>query len=671
MDKLRKEFLNPSREYTPIPFWFWNDRLDEKEIIRQINDFNDKGVNGFVIHPRIGLPKDIGYMSEVFLGYVKCAVSEAARLGMRVMLYDEGMYPSGSAHGMVVEDNPQYASRGLEMREYKSSDLRGGLPKLKPWEKLVSLQEVRKKNGKYDKKTCRTIEPDGHIFENINEDDWYVDAFIETNTEGTIRGIHFGEDDGQEGAPPSSDLLNIKATEKFISLTHEKYYDALKDYFGNTIIAMFTDEPMIMGRQHKEGLVAWTKGFLKDFVNGGNRETDLIQLFDDINEETRLVRRRYDEAVNKRLEQTYYRPLCSWCESHNILLTGHPEKSMDIGLLKNFGIPGQDVVWRYIGPEDGKGLLGPDSTMAKCSSDAARHHGKRRNMNECFGCCGHDGNHWAFSADDMKWYLDWLFVRGVNMIIPHAFFYSVQGEGRYNERPPDVGPNNIWWSNYKEISDYIKRMSWLMTESANQTAIAVLCSGDFLPWEIVKPLYESQTEFNYLESELLASPKCEIKSGKIAVQKQKYGVLLIEDETMLTPELQIKLNIFVEQGGRVIALGNNNNSFDNGYEYIKDFSHILNKVGEKDKCIKICPANKSLRATHVKKGGKNFYLFANEGEEEVAGRITINKYGNAEKWDAWRGKTEEIAVNATDGKRTEFDIVLKRRESIIYAIDGN
>ena len=147
MDKLRQEFITPSKEYTPIPFWFWNDRLDEKEIILQINDFNEKGVNGFVIHPRMGLPKDIGYMSDVFLAYVKYAVSEAARLGMLVVLYDEGMYPSGSAHGMVVKDNPEYASRGLEMREYKSCDAHGAVPDLKPWEKLVSLLEARKKDG--------------------------------------------------------------------------------------------------------------------------------------------------------------------------------------------------------------------------------------------------------------------------------------------------------------------------------------------------------------------------------------------------------------------------------------------------------------------------------------------------------------------------------------------
>ena len=76
INKLRDEFLHPSSEYTPIPFWFWNDHLNEQEIIRQIHDFKDKGVDGFVIHPRIGIPKEIGYLSDRFMELVECAVKK-------------------------------------------------------------------------------------------------------------------------------------------------------------------------------------------------------------------------------------------------------------------------------------------------------------------------------------------------------------------------------------------------------------------------------------------------------------------------------------------------------------------------------------------------------------------------------------------------------------------
>src|SRR5699024_11675186 len=83
MNTLKNEFFNPSEEFSPIPFWFWNDRLTHKEIKRQIHDFNEKGVNGFVLHPRLGVPKDIEYLSDVFMDFVLTAVKEADELGMR------------------------------------------------------------------------------------------------------------------------------------------------------------------------------------------------------------------------------------------------------------------------------------------------------------------------------------------------------------------------------------------------------------------------------------------------------------------------------------------------------------------------------------------------------------------------------------------------------------
>ena len=97
--QLRAEFLSPGKEYTPGPFWFWNDLLTPDEIRRQIADFVEKGIMGFVIHPRIGLPPELEFLSPRYLDLMAVAIAEAERRGMIVFLYDEAMYPSGSAHG--------------------------------------------------------------------------------------------------------------------------------------------------------------------------------------------------------------------------------------------------------------------------------------------------------------------------------------------------------------------------------------------------------------------------------------------------------------------------------------------------------------------------------------------------------------------------------------------
>ena len=110
-----QELATTRPEFSQVPFWFWNDRLDENEIKRQMADFRDHGVYGFIIHARMGLPRTSPTWANDGFTWFARAVEEAARTDMRVCLYDEGMYPSGSAHGAVVRSNPAFAARGLMM----------------------------------------------------------------------------------------------------------------------------------------------------------------------------------------------------------------------------------------------------------------------------------------------------------------------------------------------------------------------------------------------------------------------------------------------------------------------------------------------------------------------------------------------------------------------------
>ncbi|MBR6568905.1 MAG: hypothetical protein IKK75_00460 [Clostridia bacterium] len=599
MNTVREAFLKPHDEFSPMPFWFWNDELTNEEIRRQIHDFYDHGVAGFVIHPRKGMPRTIPYMSEKYMDFVRFAVKEAESLGMEVILYDEAMYPSGSAHGMVVRENPAWASRCLVM-DVSDQDVPED-------EELIAVCSALVQDGKASE--IRLEEAVDGVYAAPGEGRSLL-CFRVCFSGGTIRGIHEEEDDGERFAPASADLLNPQAVQAFIRLTHERYYEALSESFGRTIIAVFTDEPDITGRRARKGSIAWTDGFLQEF----GRACELPALFLNVGQETDAIRLRYRRAVNNRMLETYYGPLADWCEKHHVALTGHPAKSWDIGLLKPFQLPGQDVVWRFVGP--GNGIDGADSVLAKCAADAARHAGRRRNLNECFGCCGPDDLQWAFSADDMKWYMDYLFVRGTNLLCPHAFFYSVR-DGRGDERPPDVGPNNLWWPMYGEVAMYMRRLSWLMTDSVNQARVAVLCEADRMPWESCKALYENQIEFNYLE--LSRVPDCALVDGALCIEKQRY-------------------------------------------------THVLSGKADLSalpRDLVITPAAPDLRVSHVVKSGKDFYLLVNEGEETISGRVRVAAQGGAEWWNAWTGEMKDAFADEEGG----YALVLPRRESIILCID--
>ena len=100
--KFLAQLQNPPREFTAIPFWFLNGELTAEELRRQLADFAAHGIYGVVLHPRMGLSPDITYLGERYFAHIRTAVEAAAALDMKIVLYDEGMYPSGSASGLVV-----------------------------------------------------------------------------------------------------------------------------------------------------------------------------------------------------------------------------------------------------------------------------------------------------------------------------------------------------------------------------------------------------------------------------------------------------------------------------------------------------------------------------------------------------------------------------------------
>ena len=618
MYTLKKDFLSPPDEFSPIPFWFWNDMPDKKELKRQLDDFYSKGIRGFVIHPRKGLPLSYRYLSDAFLDAVEYVVEEAYRLHMTVFLYDEAMYPSGAANGMVVNQNPAFAAKGLKMTKLDASE---PTPAFGEGNWLVA-----------------TVPAEGNI----------IYYFSLVYSEGTIRGVHEGEDDGEPNAPKAADLLDAEAMKLFIHLTHDTYYVRLQKYFGSTIVAMFTDEPSILGRCHKPDLIPWTHGFLQHYLACGGMLSDLPLLFEEETADNHRAHSVYRHAVNLWMAESYFKPISNWCREHGIALSGHPQNSDDIGFLKFFHIPCQDMVWRFLDPDKGNGLTGPHSTMGKCSSDSARHHNKRRNGNECFGACGRNDDPWNFTSDDMKWYLDWLFVRGVNLIIPHAFYFSLRDD-RVNERPPDVGPNSIWWNHYEQIAAYIRRMCWLNTDSNNLTDIAVLCTEDHLPWKPVQALYQNQIEFNYLEAELLK--ECSLADDALEIGKQRYKVLLVEKGLLLTDSEKAYLQTCTEHGIKVIWV-----------EEVPD-NATLNILAQCNPlALKPTAPVKDLRITHIYKEDRHFYLMTNEGNDSLYFHAATIIKGQKELWDPWEGNFTPVADDEI------IPIRLGYRESLILAV---
>jgi hypothetical protein len=131
-------------------------------------------------------------------------------------------------------------------------------------------------------------------------------------------------------------------------------------------------------------------------------------------------------------------------------------------------------------------LEGAQSTQGKCASSAMIHLKRRRNLNEFCGAYGHN-----FTFEEMQWLANWLLIRGCNLLVPHAFYYSIRGP-RIDERPPDVGPNSPWWSQYKPFARATSRLCWLNTDGVHVCELALLGRNDNLPWRAARTMYSKE-----------------------------------------------------------------------------------------------------------------------------------------------------------------------------------
>ncbi len=622
MKPIWEAFRAPDAEFSPFPFWFLNGDLNDRELERQLKDFLAHGIRAVVLHPRVGVPESLRYLSDAFLDRIETIVSFAAAHGMRVLLYDEGMYPSGSAHGMVVRENPAYAARGLCLRAAGDALEAGD-------HVLARIALVRRGDG-FVPGSARVLEPEEAPSAGETEC-WLVAGF----TRGTIRGIHENEDDGQPNAPAAADLLNAEAMRAFIHLTHQRYYDRLKPYFGKTILGFFTDEPSPTGRAGRGDMCPWTEGFETELAQKGLPVADLPALFLPCGGAEKKIRARFGRLVDERMTRTYYKPISDWCVSHGIALCGHPHGPQNIKLLESFGIPGQDIVWRWVAPENDLALGGAESAQAKCASDAARYTGARRNLNECFGCCGPNGEMWAFNVDDMRWYLNWLFARGCNLIVPHAFYYEL-ARPMQMDRPPDAGPNNIWWPHYGQIASFIARACALNTDGVNQARVAVLGTGDSLPVEKVRALYERQIEFNYLTDEQLLKLGT-LENGALTAAKQRYEAVLLDDALEYDEAALAALRTYAKQGLKI--------------------AHSARTLGGEWRTVCLTGRASGIRVSHGKRGDEEFVLLANELGGDYSGTAKLPFSGTVAVLDPWTG--EAWRENAENGR---LKIHLGRRQ---------
>ncbi len=427
-------------DYTPspiIPFWFWNGNITEENIVLQIELMNSIGIKEVIIHARSGLEQE--YLSEDWFRLIRFTLEELNNTGMKAWIYDDYDWPSGRAKGLVLKQNPNLGAKALKTEKIKSRYLESadGI-------ELIAVVDSSSRKVNQLSKYCNMQKCDfGDDFHNKEIIIFYKD-YIHYQTEYTLE--------------PYVDVLDLETTSLFINLTHEKYYARNKDFFGKTLIGFFTDEPGFYNYGYDErdfNSIPWTDDFKSYFL--GKKGYDITKylyfIWYEDSEFSRQIKKDYFEVLSDMYSENYFGTMHKWTYAHEVLLTGHVlvEESIPEILVyqgdyfktaKYLDIPGTDDIFYF----------DENKITPNLGTSAAYLFDKPFTMSETFGGYGED-----LTYDEVLNVTAWLVSNGVDIIVPHAFFYTTEGGIQSKDYPPSFFYQNVkLWPNMK---NYVSRLN--------------------------------------------------------------------------------------------------------------------------------------------------------------------------------------------------------------------
>ncbi|MBO5649229.1 MAG: hypothetical protein J6S76_04890 [Clostridia bacterium] len=593
-----KEFLTDVQEHAithgSIPFWSWNDLLDDEELRRQIRVMHELGMNGFFMHARSGLETE--YLSDAWFSCVDACVDEAKKLGMEAWSYDENGWPSGFAGGKLLEDSKNHAT-------YITHKTMPSYPE--DMTHVLGVYVIE--NG-----VCRRISApvDGASEYHVITQCW-DSSYVDT--------------------------LDLSITKKFIALTHEEYKrrgDAAE--FGHAMPGFFTDEP-----QYYRWNTVWSETLPAEFeaAYGYSVFDGLLALFVDF-EGDREFRYDYWKLCHKLFINHWVKPIYEWCEENGCRLTGHAVEETNLhgqmwccgGIMPFYEyehIPGID----YLNRE-----LSNDLAPKQLGSVAAQL-GKKKTISEMFGCCG-----WDVTPMELKRIAELQYADGVNIMCQHLYAYSFRGQ-RKRDYPANYSEHLPWQPKMKEFNTYFNNLGYLLArgeEYANTLVIHPIHTAyltykrtvdyESIAWAeqriaaLSDLLSGAQIPYHWGD-ECMMERLASVEGGRIRVGLCTYDYVIVPETETLDASTASLLKEFLAGGGKLWCAGTRPTRIEGRVDdlaWLTDtasFEEIAAAAAVRVEAEKKTDLRQMVRNTE---SGRLVYVF-NRGEGAVNGvRITVD-----------------------------------------------
>lgn len=558
----------------------------------------------------------------------------AVDAGLRLWIYDEEGYPSPSAGGRVLEEDP-----GLEAQEMVfDSNLPAGKQ-------------------------------------------YYVRPSYEfTHACNNYAALRRYPDPG-----------NPKTMQVFTKVTHQATREHLGEELFSHVESFFTDEPSYMGvnlgpipeivrnrvRVQDEPdpgkkllpMLAWTTGVDKEYEQRYGEPLRPESLFGGDAESDKVVRQRYWELMGEHFRANYCDSLQKWCADAGTLSSGHflseeqiirhtPLYGNMLLVERGLDIPGLDML--DTAPQEWN--MKDCWLIASLPESAAYLDGKRKIFAEISDHNQSVLGSGPATVEAMKGTAACHMAGGVtelNLYYPTSCGpkYPYRGEagfksycefvGRINAIVRDAEPVKtvlLYYPAYDLQREFIPETEPLMDEH-NQSEIMKTVIGS--AFSTGRSLAQSQIPFVW--ADYLALQDAGFRNGKIVIGGHEFGTLVIPQGVTLPASIKSLVSEAAGAGMEVIRAPKECTA-----EFIRESIHSEERFE---------PALPQLVYGKFTRDGRTIYLVLNSSESDYEGTLSVTKGGT---WRVLDPDSGEISSVKSDG--TSLPISLKPLQTLLYVL---
>lgn len=606
---LYKLFKNPELKYRPFVRWWWNgDRIEKKELIRELRLLKAAGIGGVEINPvefparikgdDLGI-KSLTWLSNEWIDMLMVTFDEAKRLGMTCDLIVGSGWPFG-AETLKPEERAEVLLIDAENIEgpahfeilrsdiFKKVDPGVTVPCPDRTFDILSLKMVPDPMNSLDQVTDLThLRNDKLISVDVPAGKHVFYALVKVSSFASVIS----------GAPGASGPILNHMDKAVVKKYLNHMSDTIQKKTGplsNHIRAFFTDSMELEGcnwgsdfadefyKRRGYNIIEWLPfimfkvGRLGGVINenyGASKTPEFTGKINRVRFDFELTKA---ELLNERFTKTYL----EWCKEQNVKSRAQAYGRGFFPLETSIGydIPeGESWTTNWLKHRVGEEMSDDDyrrgrayTMINKYVSSAAHLSGSR-----IVSCEEMTNTYLVFNAslERLKIGSDQSIISGITHSVWHGFNYSppqapYPGWMQYGSY---LNEKNNWWPYFNYLNDYKARISALLQNADMFTDIAILPANydlwsekgvqtDPFPEKLNVPytslIWEAINKnggaADYTSEIVINGSK--VINGNLCYGPKKFGTIILAGISGINPETLAKLYNFVADGGRIFCI---------------------------------------------------------------------------------------------------------------------